>query len=170
MNIFLLDEDPTLAAAYHCDKHVVKMVLETAQILSTAFIASEPPDVTRTHVAPYRPTHARHPCVLWAAANRDNAKYLSRIGLALAAEYTYRYGRTHASTPLLTRLAAHYEDAESFTDFSNFPQCMPTEYQVLGRPVKAYRNYYLSPLKAHLLSYGRRRLAPAWLAPVVKAI
>ena len=94
MNIFLLDEDPALCARYHCDKHVVKMVLETTQILST---------VARGlgHDVGYKPTHAKHPSVLWAGKNSITRLWTYALGLELGKEYTHRYGKTHKSVSML---------------------------------------------------------------------
>ena len=69
MNIFLLDLDPRLAAYQQCDKHVIKMTLETAQILSSASIING-------GKGPYRLTHKNHPCTLWAAQTSDNYEWL----------------------------------------------------------------------------------------------
>lgn len=161
MNIFLLDRDPTLAARYHADVHVVKMVLETAQLLSTALHinSASVPNL-------YKPTHHNHPCTLWAAASPDHAHYLATLGLALATEYTYRYGKLHKSTGIIRAAYDYYgqQESQGALDFTQFPQCMPPEYRVLGAPVTAYRAYYGSPLKRPLLRYGKTRPAPAWLA------
>jgi len=125
MNIFILDRDPVLAAQMQCDKHVVKMVLESAQIMSTI------------KGGPYKPTHKNHPCVLWAT-NEDNYNWLSEHGLALCKEYTYRYGKRHKCQDVIESLAPdyNYDDA-----INNFVQCMPDEYKCED-PVEAYRNYY----------------------------
>ena len=84
MNIFLLDYDHETCAQYHCDKHVVKMPLESTQMLST---------VHWRHNAegPYLPVHQKHPCTLWAGQTVENYKWLWRLGIALCKEYTFRY-------------------------------------------------------------------------------
>ena len=84
MNIFVLDIDPQLAASLHLDKHVVKMPLETAQMLCT-INAEFGIDV------PYKATHKNHPCTLWAKATKANYQWLTALGLNLCYEYTYRY-------------------------------------------------------------------------------
>ena len=84
MNIFVLDYNPKRAAQMQCDKHVVKMPLETAQILCSAF---EP------GTAPYKRTHYNHPCSVWGRESKVNYKWLIEHGLALSDEYTYRYGK-----------------------------------------------------------------------------
>lgn len=85
MQVFVLDKDPVLAARYHCDKHVVKMIVETCQLLCTAhhLHGSEQP--------PYRKTHVNHPCAIWARESRANYDWLIQLGFALSDEYTLRY-------------------------------------------------------------------------------
>ena len=79
MNIFYLDEDTEICAQYHCDKHVVKMILEYAQILCTVLheLGQE---------APYRPTHRNHPCTVWARESLDNWIWLRALCQALNQE------------------------------------------------------------------------------------
>ena len=72
MNIFILDKDPKTAAEYHCDKHVIKMILETAQMLCTAHWETG-------SQAPYRATHKNHPCTKWTRLNTSNYKWLKNI-------------------------------------------------------------------------------------------
>jgi len=144
MNIFILDEDPAVAAQYQCDKHVVKMVLETAQILSTV------------NGGPYKPTHANHPCVKWAGAARDNYDWLVRHGKALSQEYAERYGRIHKSTHVIYMLEEPHITLP--TGQTEFVQCMPEHFQGLD-PVRAYRRYYHSKMFAQ---WERGRVEPWW--------
>lgn len=129
MNIFVLDTNPVIAAQMQCNQHVVKMTLETAQILST--VAG----------GPYMPTHAKHPCTLWAGANRTNYNWLVMHGLALAEEYTRRYGRQHKSQAVIALLANR--GAALPIGITPFVQCMPDEFKDKD-PVVAYRKYYRS--------------------------
>lgn len=144
MNVFVLDTNPIVAAQMMCDKHVVKMVLETAQILST---------ITG---GPYKPTHTNHPCVLWAAKNRINFSWLKRHGLALCAEYSHRYGKIHKSQPVIVN--AQVPKALSI-GISEFVQCMPDQFKDKD-PVIAYRKYYHS--KAAFAAWNKGRPAPYW--------
>ena len=84
MNIFFLDEDPTMSAQYHVDKHVVKMILETAQLLCGVHHATAPDN---TYV-PYKLSHKNHPCSIWARTSLSNYLYLCELGLELCKEYT----------------------------------------------------------------------------------
>ena len=81
MNIFVLDKDPVKAAKMHCDKHVIKMILETAQMLCSAY-----------EDAPYKRTHVNHPCSIWARKSKSNYLWLIKLGMALHDEYQFRYG------------------------------------------------------------------------------
>ena len=145
MNIFVLDADPERAARDLCDRHVVKMCLETAQILST---------ITG---GPYRPTHRAHPCVVWAGASRGNALWLREHGLAIAREYSRRYGgRIHASEHVIIDARLGAVPPGSLTPHV---QCLPDAYRG-PCAVEAYRRYYLAE-KARIArwAYGP---APAW--------
>lgn len=150
MNIFVLDLNPILCATYHVDRHVVKMVLETAQILSTV-------KQQYGEAAPYRATHKKHPCVLWAGQSVDNYRWLVELGLALGNEYTYRYGKIHKSSLVIASIKEPPTlPAQQLTPFA---QAMPIDYQH-SDPVLAYRRYYKRD-KAHLLAYTNREI-PAW--------
>lgn len=92
MNIFVTDTDPCVAAQNLCDRHVRKMVLETAQILCT---------VLKDHGLPYKPTHENHPCVLWAGASRWNFDWLLDHGTALGREFEFRFGKPHKSSEVI---------------------------------------------------------------------
>ncbi len=135
MNIFFLHPHPVEAAKMQHDKHVVKMVLETTQILSTVHhrYGSE---------APYKPTHANHPCVQWAGDTLPNYQWLVDHGLALSAEYTYRYGRVHACETHLERLRTAPRGLVG-VGCSPPPQCVPEQFKQADT-VQAYREYYLA--------------------------
>ena len=134
MNIFVLDESPKKAAKYHCDKHVVKMILETAQMLCTAHWESG-------GSAPYRPTHKNHPCTKWARETKENYKWLCQLGLELCGEYTNRYSRTHKTQEHIEWLNKNIPDIPT-GNITNKPQAMPDIYKN-NNVVKAYRDYYM---------------------------
>ena len=92
VNIFYLDEDPVIAAKMQCNKHVVKMSCERAQLLCSAFNPGE---------APYLRSHYNHQHAIWARESRDNYRWLLIHGLALCKEYTERYGKIHASEKVI---------------------------------------------------------------------
>lgn len=133
MNIFYIDRNPVIAAQQLVDKHVVKMPLETAQLLCSAF-----PQGT----APYRRTHYNHPSAVWTRQSRANYEWLIKHGLALCEEYTRRYKKVHKSNTVILWCQSNTEtlhwEERGFTDP---PTCMPEECKV-GDPVESYREYY----------------------------
>lgn len=160
MNIFVLDKNPLYAAQYHCDKHVVKMVLETAQILSTVAVSKIPKAAGYL----YRPTHRNHPCTIWAGESFYNTAWLCSLGINLANEYQYRYDKVHKSKEIITRAYQLLMGIDSLKwakdDLTPFAQAMPSQYQNEDA-VKAYRDYYKNE-KTKLLTYTRRG-KPEWL-------
>lgn len=153
MNIFVLSDDPVLAASMMCDKHVVKMIVESSQILSTSLSASNCKPLLK-------PTHHHHPCVVWACATKSNFSWLLEHFKALQNEYTKRYGKFHKYSR-----ENHYEyyaeQLKSLPDGSLHPfvQCMPEEYRGLDA-VEAYRRYYMGD-KAYFAKW-RYSEQPDW--------
>ena len=155
MNIFVLDTDPTIAAQMQCDKHVVKMPLECAQMLSTVHRHYGSDDFQL-----YKSTHKHHPCTLWAATSRANYAWLFDHFRALNDEYKYRYGNTHLSWFKLQAVLAEPPAQMRDDDLTPFAQAMPDEYKH-DDAVVAYRAYYINE-KANLLTYTKRD-QPIWL-------
>jgi hypothetical protein len=179
MNLFFLSRSPSAAAAAHANRHVVKMVLETAQLLSTAHRVSDGeraagvsqsgraatlwrlPDCSRDALL-YRATHVNHPVAVWIRSSRAHYAYAFELFVELLREYTFRYDKVHACTKLVDALAdapARAPDA----GWTDPPTCMPEEFRVSPDPVACYQAYYRVG-KADLLQYKRRE-PPAWLAP-----
>lgn len=143
MNIFALDIDPQIAASYHCDKHVVKMILESSQMMCT--ILHE-----KGINVPYRPTHRNHPCTKWAATSRTNFEWLVDLTFWLCVEYRKRYSRTHKCEDVL-KFCSNYKDYLPTGELTSFVQAMPDQYKNED-PIVAYRNYYRIE-KARMLQY-----------------
>ena len=137
MNIFYLHSDPNVAASYFYDKHKVKMILESAQMLCTAHRYYDNEDV------PYKTAHLNHPSSVWCRQNDKQYRWLFNHMLALGSEYTKRYGKKHASIEKcfgpLSFLPPNIPTDQEFTEP---PQCMPNEYKVEGDSLSAYWNYY----------------------------
>jgi Pyrimidine dimer DNA glycosylase len=95
MNIFATHSDPRKCAKFLDNKRLVKMNLETAQLLSNAIYLND-------GKAPYKPTHLHHPCTLWAADNYTNYKWLYKYFVELLDEYTHRFGKIHACSKHLS--------------------------------------------------------------------
>lgn len=134
MNLFWLSLDPEECAKLHCDKHVVKMPLETVQMLNTAHWL-------HGNDAPYGAVHQKHPCTIWVAQSIENYRLAWWLGYYLFKEYTYRYGRTHKSESVLYMVRCH-PPAMTARGFTKFPQAMPDEYKH-DNVVTAYRDYYI---------------------------
>ena len=138
MNIFYLDEDPVKAAQLQYNKHVVKMILESAQMLCTAHhcIMGSDADV------PYKSAHKNHPSTVWARQSAQNYAWLYHHMMALGDEYTKRYGKKHLSITKCEDKLAILPGGILHTGFEQPPQCMPDEYKD-ECSVKAYWNYYI---------------------------
>lgn len=147
MNIFYLHHDPKICARWYVDRHVVKMILETCQLLCTAIWLSG-------GIAYCKPTHTNHPSAIWTRANKSNWKWLRQLGLALCEEYTFRYGKTHKLEKIIRELTVPNIPKG---DFVQPPQAMPDEYKHEDSII-AYRNYYVLG-KAHLHFWKSRH---AW--------
>jgi len=216
VNVFFLDFDPVKAAQYHCDKHVVKMILETAQLLSTAWhvhhrILNEDDDghlkgafkyVTypavrgeeaekryRQNIAVgetyfghwelfgkriYAATHVEHRSARWAREFGGNYRWLWRLGMNLLEEYTFRYGKPHATRSVMWALERIPPALVSTEDhWSEAPPAMPGEFKVRDESnefydsVASYRNYYVG-YKQNLLCYTNRK-PPSWMKKVNNA-
>ena len=139
MNIFYLDKDPWKAAKYQYNKHVVKMILESAQMLCTVHhkYMGEDADV------PYKPTHKNHPSTVWAARSAENYEWLYKHFLALCHEYTLRYGKVHLSHIKCRDKVNILPGGMLQTGLTEMPQCMPDEYKNKCS-VQAYWNYYIA--------------------------
>ena len=134
MNIFVLHSDPVIAAQQQVDKHVVKMPLESAQMLCSALIRH---GVKNT---PYRQAHKNHPCTLWSGDTRSNFLWLIQHGIALSQEYTRRYGKRHKSQDVIEwckTMSTHIPDGL----LTKHKMAMPDEYKS-DCVVSAYRQYY----------------------------
>lgn len=153
MNIFVLDKDIETCAAFHCDKHVVKMILESVQILCTVLNK-------KGFSTPYKSTHIKHPCVLWAEKSFENFSWLKDLTVALNHEYRYRFEKQadHKSIAVLHQIKNY--DFEN-TGLTEFAQAMPDRYKVPGDPVKAYRQFYIEE-KLAFAKWTRRSL-PDWV-------
>jgi hypothetical protein len=136
MNIFYLHKDPYKAASYMYDKHKVKMILESAQMLCTAHRYYGNEDV------PYKTAHLNHPSSIWCRLNKNSYRWLYNHMLALGEEYTARYGRKHLTITKCKEPLGHYPPGIPEGKFIQPPQCMPDEYKVEGDSLSAYWNYY----------------------------
>ena len=164
MNIFILDEEPEIAAQMQSDKHVVKMVLETGQMLSTAHHLNKT-RMSDIHADLYKPTHANHHCTQWVAATSGNYKWTYRHFRALNAEYKHRFYFDHKTWKQLRLITQTLPASIVRAPMTAFAQAMPDEYKVDDDAVVAYRHYYAVE-KRDLLNY-RKRPMPQWLEDLI---
>lgn len=152
MNIFILDYDPKICARYHADKHVVKMILEHAQMMSTAM------RVFGLDVG-YKVAHLNHPCTKWVRESLSNFYWLYDLTFYLNLEYRKRFNHTynHKSFDIIDNFPEYTGIDKGLTPFA---QAMPNEYKN-NDTVIAYRNYYRSE-KSHLFNW-KNRDKPEWL-------
>ena len=144
MNIFYLDKCPVKAAKYQYNKHVVKMILESAQMLCTAHHVVDG-RVRLLDEIPYRITHINHPSTKWVRTNNRNYMWLYHHMMALGDEYTRRYNKKHLTITkcenVLSKFPSLLKDA-LYGDPIDMPQCMPDEYKD-ECSIQAYWNYYI---------------------------
>jgi hypothetical protein len=181
MNIFYLDNDPRQCAEWAVDRHVVKMIVETAQLLSTAHrvldgkeqkMVYEKNGKTRSKTVwyldddrdtiIYRATHINHPSAIWARQSVENYNWLVDYLFALGDEYTYRYEKKHKTMSEMSYMLASPPFNLKDWDWTT-PLCaMPDEYKISDDPVVNYRELYKYG-KAHLHKWKKRQ-PPEWIA------
>ena len=176
MNIFALSLDPKEAAKGHGDKHVVKMILETCQMLYTAHWTTEYPPllvkIQRGLLPPlsfadapkrkgvedrgYNFAHINHPCTKWIRASLENYVFACDLGIALANEYTYRWHKVHSCEQHVRWLKENPPPLAAL-GLTPFALAMDDKYKNSDDPIECYRNYYLTAKKERgLLVYTRR--------------
>ena len=137
MNIFYLDKDPVKAARAQYNKHIVKMILESAQMLCAAHhVLGNPDDV------PYKLAHKNHPSTVWVRENSLHYDWLYEHFVALQGEYYKRYNKTHLSFTKCYEPLMNHPQNIPHEPFEQPPQCMPEEYKDKCS-VQAYWNYYI---------------------------
>ena len=141
MNIFYLDKCPYKAAELQYNKHVVKMILESAQMLCTAHHHYD----LFTDV-PYKKAHYNHPSTIWCRQNKNHYRWLYNHMIALGQEYTARYGKEHMSITKCRLPLFQYPVGIPEGKFEQPPQCMPDEYKDKCS-IQAYWNYYIGDKK-----------------------
>ena len=137
MNIFYLSHCPKKAAEYQYNKHVVKMILETAQLLCTAHH-----ELGSNVEIPYKATHKNHPSAIWVRQSAENYMWAYEHMLSLGNEYTRRYGKHHLTISKCRDVLYTLPNNISDENFVQPPQCMPDQYKVKNDSVSAYWNYY----------------------------
>ena len=155
MNIFYLDKDLQECAKAHLDRHVVKMITEYAQLLSTA--------VRESGIdAGYKTTHKNHPSAVWTRESLDNWPWLRDLAGALNDEYMYRYEHVENHKAYDVILALPLPNIPSI-GITPFRLAMPDDVKVED-PVESYRNYY-NKYKQHIATWKNRE-EPVWFVKI----
>lgn len=180
MNIFALSHCPVESAIWQHDKHVVKMLLETAQMLSAnarlvpewreKCVIDNLSTPKQAHQWLYSPAYVNHPCTIWARQTLGNFRWLCLHGVALWREFDYRFGGPHKSYDRIIKPLNHF--AHNVFDYGDesmtpFAVAMPDEYKVPANAVESYRSYYVGEkIMANSKWTGRDRIAdlPSWLS------
>ena len=182
MNIFILDEDPRTAASMHCDKHVPKMVVESAQMLSTAHRMLDGVETkkrsksgktmskyymlgdTREHHL-YNAVHFNHPCTIWTRESSQNYLWHYELFIALCDEYTKRYGKVHLTDKSLRehlKVTPNNIPDISMTPFrlamKSNPECMDE-----SDPVESYRKFYMTKQERFKMEWKNAQ-TPYWFS------
>jgi len=179
MNIFYLHNDPRTCAEMHVDKHCIKMILEYAQLLSTAHrvldgiqivgLSKSGRKQTRYELSDnrdgilYSATHINHPSAVWVRKTVQNYMWLAELLEMLCSEYTYRYGRVHKveDTGLMQLLKNEFPKNIPTGNFTEPTPAMPDNYKVAGDSIQSYKNYYLGD-KTRMFSWKNRQ-QPSWI-------
>ena len=176
MNIFVLDKSPIISAQMQCDKHIVKMPLETAQMLCSVWHR-----YGQGMNVPYKEAHKNHPCTLWAGDDARHYDWLWQHGMELCFEYTRRYNKIHKCQQVIMDIretdwgTLQYKPME----ITPHPQCMPDKYKCIREggylteqmssqyggndTVLAYRKYYVND-KKDIAKWEKSRPMPDWYA------
>lgn len=168
MNIFFLDEDAKMCAQAHCDKHVIKMILEYAQMMSTAHRVLDPPSELIKPM--YKLTHKNHPSAVWVRESNANYQWTHDLWFWLCKEYWWRYDKIHKTWEKLYNKLSHPPLNIPSGSFTYPPLCMPDEYKIetgnsLNDAIESYRKYYLED-KSSFAKWGglveNMRQQPEW--------
>ena len=158
MNIFYFNECPVESAQAQPDKMLVKMPLETAQMLCTAHRELDGNEYADEQGL-YKRAYWNHPCTIWARESSANYFWLYKHFLALGREYTFRYGKIHKSVDKLSRALFKQPDNISRIGMTTLAQAMPDEYKH-DDPTVAYRDYVIH--EKHYAKWEQGRDKPEW--------
>lgn len=185
MNIFYLNKDPKLCAEQHIDKHCVKMILEYAQLLSTAHRILDGTETIepnpngrmmrrwkfedeRKENLLYLASHVNHPSGNWCRENVENYTWLATLLKELCQEYTHRYGKVHSTQQrgLMDYLYNNLPQNISNGKFTEPPPCMPPKYKVMNDSIQSYFNYYVNDKQP--FAKWTKRFVPDWYVNLIK--
>lgn len=158
MNLFILDLDHFKNAEYHCNSHCVKLQTEAAQMASAAHHLTG-------GKGPYRLTHANHPVTKWVRHSLSNYNWACEYGLSLCYEYSYRYGKEHATERVLNWLYLNKPNIQDL-GLTRFALAMPDQYKT-DDAINSYRHFYKIEKRydkngKYMLVY-KNRTKPEWI-------
>lgn len=156
MNIFVVDEDPYKSGFSLCNKHVVKMPLETAQLLCSSV------SLLSKIETPYKKSFINHPCTIWTRRSSDNFEWLLTHGFAICDAYFTEYGKQHKAREVIDWCSKNKPNKDLFeaVAMTDRPKCMP-DYCKLDSVVDSYRNYYRKE-KIKFAKWNKREV-PKWM-------
>ena len=180
MNIFILDNDPVTAAQLQCDKHVVKMIVESAQMLSTAHrmldgvVQTRPsksgkrqvkywvhPD-KHMEISLYAAVHTGHPCTVWSMISNNNYNWHYVHFVALCEEYKYRYGKIHMTDIRLRHVLESPPKNIPVGPLTKQPLAMKSNPECMfDDVVKSYRSFYQTKQERFKMAWTKRNI-PEW--------
>ena len=164
MNIFFLHWDPKQCAMMHVNKHVIKMILESTQILCSVHYVCKEINNSYSYEPPYKLTHKNHPSCIWTRTSLSNYKWLLELSKELCYEYTYRYGKIHKCQQYIYELEKNLPPIED-KGITKPAQAMPDTYREED-PVEAYRSYYI--FEKNSMFEWKKREEPFWLLEFYK--
>lgn len=165
MNIFVINKNPKIAARELCDQHVVKMILESHQMLSMVVKELSSSEYWNSILPGAPKAHLKHPCTKWVLESRGNYKWLVSHLREMHLEYTRRYDKIHKQEGLLMI----YEGQMPHLNFpkerrTKFALAMPDECKSAS-PVQSYRKFY----NLHKFTFAKWKSGniPEWFNPPV---
>lgn len=181
MNLFVLDKHPVVAAQLQCDKHVVKMIVESAQMLSTAHrmldgVPTTGPSISGKRISKkwihpdpamekllYKAVHIHHPCTVWTMQSNNNYTWHWIHFAALCDEYTYRYGKVHSTDTLLRNVLKQLPRNIPVGYLTNQPLAMKSNPECMfpNDVVRSYRAFYQTKQERFRMAWTNRPI-PEW--------
>jgi hypothetical protein len=176
MNIFYLSPNPQKCAEMHCDKHVLKMVIEYSQLMSTAHrvldgeeyyaLTANGRKIKRWRMPDekyenglMKASHVHHPSNVWVRASKANYVWLNQMWNHLLLEYTHRYGKRHACADRMEVLYAWPENIPDLP-FTEPTPAMPDECKIANNSLASYHKYYIEK-KVSFAKWTKREM-PIW--------
>lgn len=182
--MFVLSQDPVEAARFHCDRHVVKMIIEAAQMLSTAHRMLDGVEIREPRTLDsgkvrmikvwqhfdssmekslYQASHHNHPCTIWTRTTRANYKWHYELFCALCDEYTFRYGKVHKTDSALRSVLGQCPLKLQDGPQTMFPLAMSSSPECMDQndPVESYRKFYHTKASRFTMTW-KKRGAPYW--------